>query len=122
MRLNEFLKEGWLVGWKVITWPERKSVVASKSWGGRTYPIQKCVKRGLRQGPLAVFTNFADAERFKRCQSVTHDWKVVQCVYMPSKDKGLWGRFYWWGGKWIETGKELTPRGTDFADVVRCLE
>lgn len=116
--MNEIKK-----GWKVIRGSKRESTfVSTVSWGTKVkvkYPLGKWTKRGKGNGPLAVFTNMKDAVRFSLCQDYV---KVVPCEYVPAEEHTFWFKDFKGSLKCNLGITGMLPRGTTFADAVKCLE
>jgi hypothetical protein len=113
-------KTKWEKGWKVIKRKTRTSAVVPE---GNAYVVNyfenKIVRKPNKCGPLAVFKTRRHARDFVKLGN-WQERKVVRCLYRPSKYNMLWTPNTQ-SGRLKSFGMDL-PRGTAFADEVKCLE
>jgi len=113
----------WLVGFKVLSYPERVSCVVCnwrRSIGSIRYPVKARVKPLPSCGPLCVFTNLEDAQSAMRTILIPSygnisDFIIVRCKYLPST------RIYVWTPTDVRNLNRLF-KGTALAEKVMCLE
>lgn len=119
------MKQEWVKGWKVIRINCGESRVSCTSDGHEVlYEKDKITGRPENCGPLAVFKTREVAREFKR--RFWYHWrgcriKIVKCLYKKSEDTYLWYDGSYCDHNHRPTRREL-PKGTDFADEVKCLE
>ena len=108
------------------------------------YETDKITKPKKKCGPLAVFVNKEDAEKFKSCEEHQNEnesegppkLKIRRCKYIQSKirlsmalnARALWGGYFANQREW-PNGDPMPilyvaglPTGSALADVVKCLE
>ena len=104
-------------GYKVLTHQRRSCVIALRM-GGRYYPVNKVAKAKRGYGPLCVFANKRDAERFAAVEARPHEWLIAKCKYEPSRLEKIWhSRNPDWGRSLC-----FLPKSTVLATAVTCLE
>ena len=121
-------KQKWLKGWKVITKIKRMSCFYrqyDRKKSHVTYPKDTVVGRPRGCGPLAVFLTKKLARSFLSDLNISHakssggyeyEHIIVSCLYLPSKHNRLWS------SRCSSLYKGYAPKGSEFAEKVKCLE
>lgn len=112
----------WKEGWKVIMKGTRTSCAVVQH--SVHYPKNEIAGRPKHGGPLAVFKTRQAARNFVyEFYGVPNLFRrVVKCLYQESKHTRLWR---WMQHAYIESYRQYSgnlPKGTAFAEKVKCLE